>query len=430
MHEEPDGRTRDGRGGVMRHFASRPAVATVAIAGMVAAMAGVGVVGLDTGTASARPATVAYGVTPTSGPVGTVVTLRGTLPPACATTPTGVVSTVFVEFGKGTGPGEPNEWINVPLGSHGTWAATFVIPPFVGGQAMTQGSLGGDVTPGTWQFGVPTCGAAATVDFVVTVSAPPPSRVVGMAPTPDGRGYWLAQAGGGVFSYGVARFYGSLPGEQVAPAAPITGIAATPDGGGYWLVGADGGVFAFGDAGFYGSLPAEAVDPAGAVVGIAPSPDGKGYWLVGADGGVFAFGDAPYVGNGRDGVAKVALLPTPDGKGYLLTAATGLGPTAAGDATSRQSSPAPLDSLLSGAAMSPDGKGYWEVGSDGGVFAFGDAGFYGSLPATHLTPTAPIVGMARTPDGRGYWLVGADGGVFSFGDAGFYGSAGASGLPW
>ena len=37
----------------------------------------------------------------------------------------------------------------------------------------------------------------------------------------------------------------------------------------------------------------------------------------------------------------------------------------------------------------------------------------------------PIVGMAATPDGRGYWLVAADGGVFTFGDATFYGSAGA-----
>ena len=35
--------------------------------------------------------------------------------------------------------------------------------------------------------------------------------------------------------------------------APIVGIAATPDGGGYWLVAADGGVFSFGDAHFYGS---------------------------------------------------------------------------------------------------------------------------------------------------------------------------------
>ncbi len=32
--------------------------------------------------------------------------------------------------------------------------------------------------------------------------------------------------------------------------------------------------------------------------------------------------------------------------------------------------------------------------------------------------------MAATPDGRGYWLVASDGGIFTFGDAPFYGSAG------
>ena len=36
---------------------------------------------------------------------------------------------------------------------------------------------------------------------------------------------------------------------------------------------------------------------------------------------------------------------------------------------------------------------------------------------------APIVGMAATSDGGGYWLVGTDGGIFSYGDAHFYGSA-------
>ena len=35
--------------------------------------------------------------------------------------------------------------------------------------------------------------------------------------------------------------------------APIVGIAPTPDGQGYWLVAADGGVFAFGDAAFDGN---------------------------------------------------------------------------------------------------------------------------------------------------------------------------------
>ena len=46
-------------------------------------------------------------------------------------------------------------------------------------------------------------------------------------------------------------------GASVAPVpalrAPVVAIAATPDGGGYWLVAADGGVFSFGSARFHGS---------------------------------------------------------------------------------------------------------------------------------------------------------------------------------
>jgi hypothetical protein len=33
--------------------------------------------------------------------------------------------------------------------------------------------------------------------------------------------------------------------------------------------------------------------------------------------------------------------------------------------------------------------------------------------------------MATTVDGHGYWLVAADGGIFAFGDAGFFGSTGS-----
>ena len=32
--------------------------------------------------------------------------------------------------------------------------------------------------------------------------------------------------------------------------------------------------------------------------------------------------------------------------------------------------------------------------------------------------------MATTPAGNGYWLVASDGGIFTFGDANFYGSMG------
>jgi hypothetical protein len=77
-------------------------------------------------------------------------------------------------------------------------------------------------------------------------------------------------------------------------------------------------------------------------------------------------------------------------------------------------------------AANPGGQGYWLVASDGGVFPYGDAAFYGSTGGLRLEN--PIVAMAASPDGRGYWLVASDGGVFSFGDAAFYGSTGGMSL--
>ena len=55
-------------------------------------------------------------------------------------------------------------------------------------------------------------------------------------------------------------------------------------------------------------------------------------------------------------------------------------------------SPSPSNAPVVGIAATPDGQGYWEVASDGGVFAFGNARFYGSMGGQHLN--APIVGMA------------------------------------
>ncbi len=51
--------------------------------------------------------------------------------------------------------------------------------------------------------------------------------------------------------------------------------------------------------------------------------------------------------------------------------------------------------------------------SDRGVSNYGDAAFYGSTGGTTLNK--PIVGMAATPDGKGYWLVASDGGIFTYG---------------
>jgi hypothetical protein len=114
--------------------------------------------------------------------------------------------------------------------------------------------------------------------------------------------------------------------------------------------------------------------------------------------------------------------PTTGSNGYWLAAADG-GVFAFGDAAFYGSMGGrPLNSPIVGMAATPDGKGYWLAAADGGVFAFGDAAFYGSMGGRPIN--APIVGIATPFSGGGYWLVGADGGVFAFGDAAFYGSMG------
>ena len=85
-----------------------------------------------------------------------------------------------------------------------------------------------------------------------------------------------------------------------------------------------------------------------------------------------------------------------------------------------------LNEPIVGMASVSGGSGYWEVATDGGLFSFGTASFYGSMGGKHLN--APIVGMAATPDGGGYWEVASDGGIFAFGNAKFYGSMGGKHL--
>src|ERR1035437_2864048 len=119
----------------------------------------------------------------------------------------------------------------------------------------------------------------------------------------------------------------------------------------------------------------------------------------------------------------VDVASTPDGHGYWEGASDG-GIFSFGDAQFYGSTGAiHLNQPIVAMKSTPDGGGYWEVASDGGIFSFGDAQFYGSTGAIHLNQ--PIVSMESTPDGGGYWIVASDGGVFAFGDAKFQGSASA-----
>lgn len=234
-------------------------------------------------------------------------------------------------------------------------------------------------------------------------------------------------------------------------------------GTGYVAASSDGGVFAYGQSGFYGStytFGGSATTVLGAsLVGInqpwkvSTQKLAAGYWVVASNGGVCDFGPVgaekpagtwteadgcygpvagTFTGTTVTGVAGIAGLAGSPADGYWLTSANG-GAFAYGGVgyygSPSQSGLLTSGHLLSGIATTSDGLGYWLVGQDGGVYAYGDAGFFGSMGGSQLQSGHYAVGIAPTPDNLGYWLVGQDGGVFAFGDAAFYGSLAPSTLP-
>jgi hypothetical protein len=102
----------------------------------------------------------------------------------------------------------------------------------------------------------------------------------------------MVAADGGVFTFGDAHFVGSTGNMKLN--RPVQSLVPDPDGTGYWLVAADGGIFAF-NAPFYGSMGGTRL--ARPITGMVGSITGRGYLMVGEDGGIFAFGDAPFRGS-------------------------------------------------------------------------------------------------------------------------------------
>ena len=281
-----------------------------------------------------------------------------------------------------------------------------------------DGAITARVPPGIGPVLVSVSTARGTTSASFSMLVPPPlaEPIVGMASTPDGRGYWIVNAQGGVRAFGNAINEGSMAGLHLK--APISHIVATAGGRGYWLVAADGGIFAFGDAPFYGSMGGRPLNSP--VVDLAPTRDGRGYWLVAGDGGIFAFGDAVFrgsMGSVRLNQAVVGIAASRTG-GYREVARDG-GIFSFGTRFYGSTGNLALVEPILSMAASADGRGYWFVAADGGIFAFGDAGFHGSLGSRPLR--APIVGMSADEPSGGYWMVARDGTVYSFG-APFYGS--------
>ena len=200
------------------------------------------------------------------------------------------------------------------------------------------------------------------------------SKIVAVATTPTGKGYWLVGNEGSIYRFGDAADVGTLRGTTLTK--PIVGVVGTKTGLGLWLVSSDGNVYPLGDAPALGSMVGKRLNAP--VLGMAATTTGAGYWLLARDGGVFSFGDAKFYGS----------------TGNMR-----------------------LNKPILGMTADPAGHGYWFTASDGGVFTFIDQPnrFYGS--AGNLTLSAPIVGMAATSTGSGYWLLGQAGAIYAYGDA-------------
>ncbi len=128
----------------------------------------------------------------------------------------------------------------------------------------------------------------------------------------------------------------------------------------------------------------------------SPRATDGSYAIVDAAGGVMTFGGAGYEGDTLEVPLRSrssAARPTP-------TAATGSWrPTAGCSPSAMRPSGARREAWRSTSPSSawrptPDGGGYWLVASDGGIFTFGDAQFWGSTGSIRLNK--PIVGMAAT----------------------------------
>jgi IPT/TIG domain-containing protein len=289
--------------------------------------------------------------------------------------------------------------------------------PISGGTPVTISGTNFSTTPGSTSIDFGSQGATA-VSCSTTTScvATSPAGSAGTVPISVTTSAGASLAGSsGAFTYAT----------PAAPPAPVNG---------YWLVGSDGGIFTFGSATFFGSTGSLKLQRP--VVGITPTTDKSGYWLDASDGGVFAFGDATFhgsipglglapagtVGGKHLNAPIVGMVPSASGHGYFMVGSDG-GVFAFGDATYEGSCPA-LTGGCAGTAVgvAPDasGNGYWLVTSSGHVYAFGDAVSFGG-PGPQ---SSAITSIVRTPDGGGYWILDANGSVFTYGDAAYLG-----GLP-
>ena len=260
--------------------------------------------------------------------------------------------------------------------------------------------------------------------------SPSVTRSTYLAVPPRGpAGYRMAASDGGVFSFGNPPFCGST---GSMPSTVVGWHRRHPDGGGYWWWPPTAAYSASATPVLRLDRRLQLNQP---IVGMAATPTvgGTGWWppTAASSASVTPASSAPPG-------ASTSTSPSSGWPPPPTAGATGWWPpTAASSASAtpllrlyRRHPPQPADrrdgrdprrpGLLAGGLRRrhlqlrrrrvlrlhrrhpstspssawpprPDGRGYWLVASDGGIFSFGDAAFFGSTGAIHLNQ--PIVGM-------------------------------------
>jgi len=201
----------------------------IAVLGGAASTANLAVVTVGPNTTPPAPTIATNGISPASGPTagGTTVTITGT----------NLSGATAVDFGTG---------------NPGTIVSDTGTKIVVKDPAHTAGAVTVTVTtPGGTSNGE-----------TFTFTTPPPA---------PGSGYWEVASDGGVFTFGTAKFHGSMGSTPLNK--PVVGMAEDPATGGYWLVAGDGGIFSF-TAPFYGSMGSTPLNAP--IVGMAAMRTGGG----------------------------------------------------------------------------------------------------------------------------------------------------------
>jgi hypothetical protein len=234
-------------------------------------------------------------------------------------------------------------------------------------------------------------------------NAPPTvsPEAVAIAANPKG-GFYVLTADGDVLAENGAPSFGS----PRLGTAPARSIAVMPDGQGYAVLDAFGGVSLFGSAVSL-NIDASIYWPNQDIArSIVITPSGQGYAVLDGDGGIHPTGDAPPapaapLWPGHD-IAR-ALVITPDGKGYAVLSGYG------GIATTGDAPPGPAadfwpgSDVARGLVITPSGRGYAVLDDLGDFRTTGDA----TAVPVEFHPIGTWVGLAIRSQG-GYDVLRSD----------------------